>query len=443
MRDKIPAIILDAEFIGSLSVIQALGKHSIPIIAVSHEKDAIGYTSKYPIKRLVSPLASAEHEFIDFMHTRIDKGVIISGKDYTAEVISRNRKVLSENGFLHCVADAKTQICLYDKYLLYQAARTVGLNYPQSVLIEKEDDLESLRQIISFPLIIKPTKADSGLFYLARDEDADLLSMYRQLKAALDESSFNHKNSNIIAQAYCGSFSDQLWNYNALYKNGYALNEFTGRRLRSPIKPDGSYSSTLLYGKSEENHTLKKLNQRLFKFMKYDGIVETEWAYDPDSKDYTLFDVNTRISGNIRWAVKSGVNLPYSYYRLCCEKNTKPSCQNNAVTYHKIFWISSDIMSAFRSKINLKPLRSGIMNQKLKKLLRHRSTVMKGPNLAIWSDNQSRISIRDIIISNLKALFTPGKSAIDVLDFKDIFPTITIIKRLVILFAHKLLDVKR
>lgn len=132
--------------------------------------------------------------------------------------------------------------------------------------------------------------------------------------------------------------------------------------------------------------------------MKYDGLVETEWSLDMARGGYVLFDVNARPSGNIRWAIAGGVNLPYIYYRLCLGKMPRVKViQKNNVTYHKIFWFNIDLLDAIRGRLK------------------------KG---------DTKVSV---IKSNFFAFLTTKNRAIDVLDFKDLRPTFFILRRLFVL----------
>lgn len=435
INNKNLAIVLDANLLHQLTAIQALGKSDIPIVAISDKKNAIGFASKYPYKKIISPMACYDDSFIKYIIANVDRGILFCGYDSTAEIVSKYKSDLKAAGFDVRISNYSTHLGLYDKYKLSLNSNNAGIRYPTSILIENKSDLNRIREKLSYPFILKPTKGDSGLYYFVRDDSNDIENIYSKLRDTLGSNSYPHSNSKIIAQEFVTLGNQELWNYNALYSKGTAIAEFTGLRIRSSVKPDGSLGSTLLYGLSKINEELNELNQNLLGCMKFDGIVETEWAFDPKNKEYVLFDVNARPSGNIRWSITGGVNLIFLYYLLCQGQiSDRTVRQRNGVAYHKIFWYESDFLYSLRSKIYKAKNSGNILNNSLNTFLKNHSRVMDLPDYSDVKSAVADIKIFNVFRENLQALFAPRSHAIDVLDFSDMKPTIKIILRIL----HKL-----
>ncbi|MCD6598380.1 MAG: hypothetical protein J7L04_11860 [Bacteroidales bacterium] len=391
----IPAIVCEAEILSQITTIQALGLLDIPVIAISNDKQAIGLLSKYPVKKIVSPMPCYDLSFIDFLINTTDRGVLFYGSDANAELISRNKSVLINHGFFINISDINSQIGLYDKYELFKNSKTVGIKTPKSMLIDTEDDLSNVSEHFSFPFLVKPTKGAGGLYHLVENNYDELKEKYHELKKMINSAKYQHNDSKIIVQEFVDIQKPVLWNYNALYSEGIPLAEFTGIRIRSSIKANGCLKSTLLYGSSQTNYELSELNQIVLRHLKYQGIIETEWIYDQETGKYILFDANTRPSGNIRWVIKSGINIPYLYYMNCLGQSYfSKNVQKNGVTYHKLFWIETDLVEGIQGRKN-----------KVK-------------------------AISSVVTCTLTALFTPWQRAIDVFDCHDLRPTFILIKRL-------------
>ena len=78
---KTSAIICDAEKLAQISTIQELGKLSIPLIAISNKKNAIGFYSKYVSNPMHTEIKSYTEEFIDYLINKIPRGVIFYSND--------------------------------------------------------------------------------------------------------------------------------------------------------------------------------------------------------------------------------------------------------------------------------------------------------------------------------------------------------------------------
>ena len=93
---KMPAIVCEAEILSQITTIQALGKFNIPIIAISNDRHAVGLSSKYPVKKVVSPMSCKNISFIDFLIEKIEPGVLFYGSDSNAELISKHSSILKD-----------------------------------------------------------------------------------------------------------------------------------------------------------------------------------------------------------------------------------------------------------------------------------------------------------------------------------------------------------
>jgi len=396
---QIPAIVCDAEKLSQVAIIQELGKLKIPIIAVSNKKKAIGFASRYIEEKIICEIPSYEEKYARFLVHCLPRGVIFYSNDANTENIANNKNTLLKEGFGLLISDSSILKRVIEKDNLYSTGLECSVRVPKSFVVSSYSNLMEVASKVGFPLILKATNLAGGVYRLARRQQ-ELDIIFEEMRKTINSEIWRHRKARLIVQEWIPQQNIRLWNFNACVVGGEIISYSMGERIRTNIFQDGGVGSTLMYGISKYNESILKENRKILKHLKYDGIVETEWSENVMSPEMTyLYDFNPRPSGNIRWAFQSGVSFVEDYYRVCLGLPlSNRSEMKEGVKYFKIFYHDNDFLKA-----------------------------IENPGLSF----RKRISVlkEDII-----ALLSYRRHAIDVLDVKDLGPTMIASRNLPILF---------
>jgi predicted ATP-grasp superfamily ATP-dependent carboligase len=385
---RTPAIVCDAEKISQTAIIQELGSRGIPIVAISTSARAMGFASKYVQQRIICPVLSYDPDFVRFLLDRAPRGVVLCSNDANAENISQFRDALRSGGFSLLLSDRALLDRVVSKDRLYYTGLECGVAVPKGAIVETAAELEARVAAFGLPLILKSTNLAGGVYRFVPSLES-AADVFREMTQVIRGGDLRHRNAKLMAQQWIPPQSSTLWNFNACAKGGEILSFSMGRRIRTDTRPDGSLGSVLLFGRTEYNPELLDENARLLAHLKYDGILETEWAMCGDGPtSWFLYDFNPRPSGNIRWACKSGVSLAYQCYRAALGLPPEPQRMTSGIVYAKVLYHQCDWLEA----------------------LRGRHIGVRGKLAAVWDD--------------LAALMRSERHAVDVFDLRDLGPTL-------------------
>jgi predicted ATP-grasp superfamily ATP-dependent carboligase len=396
-----PAIVCDADKLSQVAIIQELGRLGVPVVAVAATSRAIGFGSKYAGRRILCSIPSYDPAFVRFLVTEVPRGVVFYSNDANTENISRHREELRERGFSLFISDIATLERVVEKDRLYQTGQECGVAVPKCALVSSTAELEDRVTEFGLPLILKSTNLAGGIYRFVRYRD-DVPSVFREMTQIIESEALRHRSARLMAQQWVAQDHARLWNFNGCAKTGKILSFSMGQRIRTEVRPDGTLGSVLLFGRTAYNGAIFEENRRLLDYLKYDGIVETEWSQCTETGRTYLYDFNPRPSGNIHWAFKSGVSLAEQYYRLALGLAPKRQVMKDKVVYAKVLYRQSDWLEALSSP--------------------HRSFVEK----------------MGVLRDDLMALAGCGRHAVDVLDPRDMGPTFRAVAELKPMLADSL-----
>jgi predicted ATP-grasp superfamily ATP-dependent carboligase len=395
-----PAIVCDAEKLSQIAIIQELGRHHIPVIALSSTSAAFGFASKYLFRRILSPVESHDPKYIDFLISSVPPGVLFYSNDANAEITSRYHCALQSAGFPLLISDINTLERVIEKDRLYQAALECGISVPECSFVSSADELLDKLSQFGLPAIVKATNLAGGVYRLIESEE-HALSAFQEMRELVASEPYRHRSTRLMVQRWIPQASMRLWNFNGCVKSGEIVSFTIGERIRSDVFPDGRLGSMLLFGRTAYNEHIHQVNRRLLEHLRFDGIMETEWSESTTGQTF-LYDFNPRPSGNIRWSFKSGVSLALQYYRLALGLSPEPQSMRTGVVYAKIFYRCSDPIEA-------------LTNSRL--TLRQKMSVIKDDLLAVLGCH---------------------RHSVDVLDLADLGPTIRAVGELTRILSHRL-----
>jgi D-aspartate ligase len=313
IREAVPAIVVSGHTM-ALAVVRSLGEAGIPVSVLHYDPRDMAQASRYVVTdvRIPHPLYD-EAGFIDAIveeARRLGRSIIMPASDDSLVGISRNKGTLARYGTVACPDWAVTQR-LIDKTQTYALAEAHGVPAPRTLVPRSAEELESFAGMMTFPMLLKP--AESHLFYerfkikmilahtmaelrrwYAAAADAGLATMLQELIPGLDSS---------------------VVNYNAYFRDGVPLAEFTARQLRKAPPRFGSPRVVV----SARIPEVIEPGRRVLSAMGFNGFACTEFKQDRRNGIYKLMEVNGRHNLSGLLAVRSGVNFPLIEYRYLTE----------------------------------------------------------------------------------------------------------------------------
>ncbi|MDB4664669.1 hypothetical protein OAE63_01590, partial [bacterium] len=140
------------------SIVRSLGKRGIPVHLLNNSQ-AVAQHSRYakiiPIATN-STLMEAALEFLTGDQSDYLTGsVLLAASDDALECIAKNRHQLSSK-YLLDASNPEAQMAMLDKLQTYRIAAAAGVPTPRFWSVAKDTGLDSLKEELVFPLIVKP-----------------------------------------------------------------------------------------------------------------------------------------------------------------------------------------------------------------------------------------------------------------------------------------------
>jgi len=329
------ALVFNCHYNG-LSMIQELGRHGIPVLALDNTR-SVGTFSRYAkFQQCPSPLDN-EQGFIDLLlkmgRSFNEPPVLFPTNDHWAMTIAKHKRLLEEF-YLPCVAEWPTVKMLVHKEQFYPWALNKGYPVPRIFQIrELLDGSESIFPIIAKPKYRRvPIQAKEGvtLDTIKRlDENRMVI-----LNSKDDVIKFVSTNKELIPhmlfQEYVHGYADRMYTI-GIYanRNHDILGIFTGRKVRG-FPPD---IGDCIVGQSEEVPSeLVEMVKNIVKESDYHGIAEFEFKKDSRSGEFRFIEVNPRSWSWIGITPACDVSLPMIAYSDLIDDNDMSCKYSKACT---------------------------------------------------------------------------------------------------------------
>lgn len=325
--------------VNGLGVIRSLASMQFQIAAMFYNKNVdFAHTSKYVYEKIKVPHPRKEEsEFVRFLiqnSERWNGALIIDTNDDVTIALSKNKEKLSEY-FQIATPEWSVVQKLVEKTETYQLAEDCQVPYPRTLVPETLDDLQKLREQISYPCILKPSighiffsEFKSKNFKAANFEELE--SKFRIcLKsghAMMVQEIIPGPDSNIYQ---CAMYINSI---------GKTAAAFFLRKVRQNPPQFGVARVAI----SEESIPLiKEHTERMLSRIQFRGIMHSEFKKDPRDDVFKLMEINARIPRANWLSAYCGINLPWIAHKDLIEKE-----QLEINDYKKnVYWIeiSKDI----------------------------------------------------------------------------------------------------
>lgn len=322
------AVVLDIAFAG-YGVLRSLAAYGIPLIGFYNSKTLPESYTRLCKRKIFFRNNDELLEQLITLPESLDKmPVLILTTDTYVEYYVKNRQAL-EGKYLMNMPDNVTVDLLMNKNKFKDFAKENGVLIPRSFEIRNDDDMEKLRGILRFPVIMKPymrTEAwlASGFkkAYIVPDFER-LSELYETVSAA---------ENYFILQEYIQGNDDHI-EYCLTYFSGSGECKiaFTGQKIRQWPVTTGSTATTI----PKRNDWIRNETERIFKILNYSGFGSIEYKRDAqDGKYYLIEPTVGRLNQQEYVATLAGYNIPLEAYRDLTGIDIRPrEAERNNIVY--------------------------------------------------------------------------------------------------------------
>lgn len=310
------AVVADVGWVNGLAAIRSLGRAGMPVIAVDHRRDALGFRSRYADAELSPDPVADETAYVDFLlelGNRLDRPApIFPTHDEHLNAIARNRDALND-AFRYPFPDWELLERLQNKRFQLDEAARLDIPVPRT-LAEPSDEL-------GFPVLVKPSDPTGFRREFSRQafrcETAD----------ELDEALELARPYAPLVQEFIPGGDDELYTLGSyLAKDGEARGLFCGRKLQQTTPGVG----TCRVGEAVWVERVVEQGLALLRGVGFHGLSQVEFKRDRRDGEFKLMEVNPRLWQWHGLATACGVDLPRIAYWDLLGARLPPSRQNGS-----------------------------------------------------------------------------------------------------------------
>lgn len=297
-------VIVSPVIVNGTACLRALGRRGAYCVAVSAEKDAPGFRSRFAREKVLLA-AETLHAggFTDWLLSRTDLygGIVVPTDDTILAELDAHRDALSPR-FRLAIPSAPVCAVALDKSALARVAAEAGIPIPKTASHAVELPPEAFEDAagVGFPAIVKPCfGADFGPAFgkkaLVFDSPGPLRDAVAKCRA---------RSIDVIIQELVPG---HMASYSAyVTRAGWIAGDFSSRRLGVYPPPFG----TGFLEAAEFIGPVMEYGRRLIDCVGYSGaLVNLDFAFDPRDGAWKLLDLNARSWRQVSLAEAVGLNV--------------------------------------------------------------------------------------------------------------------------------------
>ncbi len=294
-----PAVVLRCARHGGLGITRSLGRLGVPVYHVDIGPFVPAFVSRYSKGKFECDLEqAAPHQFVQFLDdvaARIGQpAVLIPTSDTLTEMVADHAESLAA-WYLFPSPGADLIHSLCSKREMYFLAKKLGIPTAEVALPQCREDALDYAEVATFPVMFKGIvgtrlQARCGRRMFLVHNRRELLHSY--------DAHEDPSDPNIMLQEYIPAESDTTdWMFNGYFNAaGECLAGFTGKKLRQ--YPLGTGLTSL--GVCMHNQAVEDATLRFMRAVRYRGILDIGFRYDPRDGQYKVLDVNPRVGATFR-----------------------------------------------------------------------------------------------------------------------------------------------
>lgn len=306
--------------IGDLSLIRALGKAGVPVIACVPCRSPV-QRSKYCVGALDLPDVVHEPDraaaaLIAYAQAQPERPVLFYQGDHDLLMVSRHRQEL-EPHFRFVISSPQVVEDTVDKLRFAELAARLELPVPPTRIIRRQAALAGQTADWShFPAVLKPaTRADwfgSPLLKGVSSSAGKAISIADRRALLRAAPLIESHTADSVLQGEVQGGEDRVVSYHAYVRpGGQVVAEFTGAKLRTAPRTFGLSSFVTLTDAPD----VRELGRDCLRKMDFHGVVKLDFKRDTRTEQLLLLEVNARFSLWHHLGAVAGVNIPHLVYR--------------------------------------------------------------------------------------------------------------------------------
>jgi len=305
----VKVLVTDAQMRSSLAVIRSLGSKGLEVTGGEETWFATALFSKYCKDKIVYPSPyKYPDKFVDYLLDAVRRDhyeVIFPVTDSTVIPIAKYKEEFSKYTLVP-LPDYEVLVKAMDKGETIRVAQDNGIACPETLVIDKIEQIEAAKDELQFPVIIKPRRSSGSRGVTLCKSADELFLRYPRIVNTYGP---------CLIQEYIPPGGDELAVYALLNFDSELRAVTVQKRLRS--YPVSGGPSTLR--ETVERPELIKIALHLLKAIRWSGIAMVEFKVDPRDNQPKLMEINPRWWGSLQLSILSGVDFPYLLYRLVTE----------------------------------------------------------------------------------------------------------------------------
>ncbi len=326
-----PVLILGGKE-NALSIVRRFGNLGIKT-RVSGDVDCWGRYSRYCAQSLPVPRGAAAADFwagllLSEKSQDLYGSLIICCSDVAIEFVAANRKELARH-YLLGEGDAGLQNALLDKRKTLELARKAGVASPQFWNANSEQDLEAIREVIQFPVMVKPiishrfSKIFGCKLFIIEDSFDELAEKVRL--------SWQNNLDVMVIEMIPGPDSLLSSYYTYIDGDDNGLFDYTKRVIRRFPQNQG----LACYHVSDWLPQTAEAGKKFFTGIGFRGLGNIEFKCDPRDNLLKVIECNARFTAAQELIIQSGVPIDLIYY-CSVTQQTVPVFYNHQ--QNKTYW---------------------------------------------------------------------------------------------------------
>jgi D-aspartate ligase len=305
------AVVLNVGWVPGISTVQTLGRAGVPVHAVDHRRDALGFHSRYVRARHVSPRRLDDPDaWIDFL-VELGDGLdapapVFALADDDLDTVAAARERLGER-FLYPFPEWPVLERIQDKRHQVERAQALGIPTPRTNTAPTDE--------FGFPVLVKPATPDP--FRRAFGVKALRCETRTELDVAWERA----QPFEPAVWEWIPGADDTLYTLGSyLARDGEALGVFAGRKLLQD--PPGIGTARVAEALWVDEVVEQGLT--LLRGLGFPGVSQVEFKRDLRDGAYKLMEVNPRLWQWHSLAAACGVDLAYIAYRDVAGESLPP-----------------------------------------------------------------------------------------------------------------------
>lgn len=303
-----PAVLLGGEVI-ALSVARSLRRAGVEVHAFGHEQDPLRHSRCRASFTSFGEVDGIQEAWLEHLGRAARSAVVLPCSDDGLELVARNRRLLTDLGYVPVEAHDAGILAMLDKRETYRRAQRADVPAPATAVVSSAAESSSGLARVPPPWALKPVHSHEFAHHFGLRKKAFIVRNREQLEEAL-EPTLALGVPMILTEIIPGPDHAFESYYTYLDPHGEPLFEFTKRKLRQ--FPTGFGLGT--YHQTHWNPEVAELGLRFLQSAGVRGLANVEFKRDARDGRLKLIECNHRFTAATELIRACGLDLPLFVY---------------------------------------------------------------------------------------------------------------------------------